>query len=164
MWKVDPLLVINNVFLSHADSESQSKDSGKQVLFYFSIFANKHILNKKKICHCRVFTNSSFWLVSSGILWYIWIWNTLSSVLFVLSDLWRPCSSTGDGLRNGDVCSSSLAAKGYRSVRPIFQDKTSPTPVRSACLLHSFVFLILAVAGGFPSSGNACGSPFDRFY
>ncbi len=111
-----------------------------------------------------VFTNSSFWLVSSGILWYIWIWNTLSSVLFVLSDLWRPCSSTGDGLRNGDVCSSSLAAKGYRSVRPIFQDKTSPTPVRSACLLHSFVFLILAVAGGFPSSGNACGSPFDRFY
>ncbi len=111
-----------------------------------------------------VFTNSSFWLVSSGILWYIWIWNTLSRCLFVLSDLWRPCSSTGDGLRNGDVCSSSLAAKGYRSVRPIFQDKTSPTPVRSACLLHSFVFLILAVAGGFPSSGNACGSPFDRFY
>ncbi len=121
-------------------------------------------LTKKKICHCRVFTNSSLSLVSSGILWYIWIWNTLSSVLFVLSDLWRPCSSTGEGLRNGDVCSSSLAAKGYRSVRPIFQDKTSPTPVRSACLLHSFVFLILAVAGGFPSSGNACGSPFDRFY
>ncbi|XP_073778063.1 sorbin and SH3 domain-containing protein 2 isoform X27 [Danio rerio] len=43
------------------------------------------------------------------------------------SDLWRPSSST-DGLRNGDVCSSSLAAKGYRSVRPIFQEKKSPTP------------------------------------
>uniref|UniRef100_A0A672SGD4 Uncharacterized protein n=1 Tax=Sinocyclocheilus grahami TaxID=75366 RepID=A0A672SGD4_SINGR len=44
------------------------------------------------------------------------------------SDLWRPSSSTSDGLRNGDVCSSSLAAKGYRSVRPNFQDKKSPTP------------------------------------
>uniref|UniRef100_A0A8C2FP84 Sorbin and SH3 domain containing 2b n=1 Tax=Cyprinus carpio TaxID=7962 RepID=A0A8C2FP84_CYPCA len=44
------------------------------------------------------------------------------------SDLWRPGSSTSDGLRNGDVCSSSLAAKGYRSVRPTFQDKKSPTP------------------------------------
>nr|XP_021336847.1 sorbin and SH3 domain-containing protein 2 isoform X4 [Danio rerio] len=45
------------------------------------------------------------------------------------SDLWRPSSST-DGLRNGDVCSSSLAAKGYRSVRPIFQEKKSPTPAQ----------------------------------
>uniref|UniRef100_A0A8C1TL04 Sorbin and SH3 domain containing 2b n=1 Tax=Cyprinus carpio TaxID=7962 RepID=A0A8C1TL04_CYPCA len=44
------------------------------------------------------------------------------------SDLWRPSSSTSDGLRNGDLCSSSLAAKGYRSVRPNFQDKKSPTP------------------------------------
>ncbi|XP_016366645.1 sorbin and SH3 domain-containing protein 2-like [Sinocyclocheilus rhinocerous] len=46
------------------------------------------------------------------------------------SDLWRASSSTSDGLRNGDVCSSSLAAKGYRSVRPNFQDKKSPTPAR----------------------------------
>ncbi|XP_016423379.1 sorbin and SH3 domain-containing protein 2-like [Sinocyclocheilus rhinocerous] len=46
------------------------------------------------------------------------------------SDLWRPGSSTSDGLRNGDVCSSSLAAKGYRSVRPTFQDKKSPTPAQ----------------------------------
>uniref|UniRef100_A0A8C1TGR6 Sorbin and SH3 domain containing 2b n=1 Tax=Cyprinus carpio TaxID=7962 RepID=A0A8C1TGR6_CYPCA len=46
------------------------------------------------------------------------------------SDLWRPSSSTSDGLRNGDLCSSSLAAKGYRSVRPNFQDKKSPTPAR----------------------------------
>ncbi|XP_048032820.1 sorbin and SH3 domain-containing protein 2 isoform X3 [Megalobrama amblycephala] len=46
------------------------------------------------------------------------------------SDLWRPSSSTSDGLRNGDMCSSSLAAKGYRSVRPNFQDKKSPTPAQ----------------------------------
>ncbi|XP_073778053.1 sorbin and SH3 domain-containing protein 1 isoform X21 [Danio rerio] len=50
------------------------------------------------------------------------------------SDLWRPSSST-DGLRNGDVCSSSLAAKGYRSVRPIFQEKKSPTPPEVPVLL-----------------------------
>lgn len=60
----------------------------------------------------------------------------------LLSDLWRPCSSTGEGLRNGDGCSSSLAAKGYRSVRPIFQDKKSPTPVRSACLFFSSLLLL----------------------
>ncbi|KAF4104712.1 hypothetical protein G5714_014043 [Onychostoma macrolepis] len=51
------------------------------------------------------------------------------------SDLWRPGSSTGDGLRNGDVYSSSLAAKGYRSVRPNFQDKKSPTPPEVPVLL-----------------------------
>lgn len=43
------------------------------------------------------------------------------------SDFWKS-SSTSDGLRNGDMCSSSLAAKGYRSVRLNFQDKKSPTP------------------------------------
>ncbi|XP_050983953.1 sorbin and SH3 domain-containing protein 2 isoform X7 [Labeo rohita] len=48
------------------------------------------------------------------------------------SDFWRPGSSTSDGLRNGDVWSSSLAAKGYRSVRPIFQDKKSPTPATTS--------------------------------
>ncbi|KAG1962855.1 sorbin and SH3 domain-containing protein [Pimephales promelas] len=51
------------------------------------------------------------------------------------SDLWRPSSSTNDGLRNGDLCSSSLAAKGYRSVRPNFQDKKSPTPPEVPVLL-----------------------------
>ncbi|KAK9963025.1 hypothetical protein ABG768_006248 [Culter alburnus] len=51
------------------------------------------------------------------------------------SDLWRPSSSTSDGLRNGDMCSSSLAAKGYRSVRPNFQDKKSPTPPEVPVLL-----------------------------
>ncbi|KTF72932.1 hypothetical protein cypCar_00037702, partial [Cyprinus carpio] len=49
--------------------------------------------------------------------------------------LWRPSSSTSDGLRNGDLCSSSLAAKGYRSVRPNFQDKKSPTPPEVPVLL-----------------------------
>ncbi|XP_031416261.1 sorbin and SH3 domain-containing protein 2 [Clupea harengus] len=43
------------------------------------------------------------------------------------SDAWRSRSVT-DGLRNGDACSSSLAVKGFRSVRPNLQDKKSPTP------------------------------------
>ncbi|XP_035029693.1 sorbin and SH3 domain-containing protein 2 isoform X1 [Hippoglossus stenolepis] len=41
-------------------------------------------------------------------------------------DSWRSRSVT-DGLKNGDACSSSLAAKGFRSVRPNLQDKKSPT-------------------------------------
>ncbi|KAG5848313.1 hypothetical protein ANANG_G00097170 [Anguilla anguilla] len=44
------------------------------------------------------------------------------------SDGWRSRSAT-DGLRNGEASSSSLAAKGFRSVRPNLQDKKSPTPV-----------------------------------
>ncbi|XP_034087234.1 sorbin and SH3 domain-containing protein 2 isoform X7 [Gymnodraco acuticeps] len=45
-----------------------------------------------------------------------------------LSDLdsWRSRSVT-DGLKNGDTSNSSLAAKGFRSVRPNLQDKKSPT-------------------------------------
>ncbi|TSP25388.1 Sorbin and SH3 domain-containing protein 2 [Bagarius yarrelli] len=41
-------------------------------------------------------------------------------------DMWWHHS--GDALRNGNVATSSLAAKGYRSVRPNLQDKKSPTP------------------------------------
>uniref|UniRef100_A0A3Q1IAJ3 Osteoclast-stimulating factor 1 n=1 Tax=Anabas testudineus TaxID=64144 RepID=A0A3Q1IAJ3_ANATE len=41
-------------------------------------------------------------------------------------DSWRSHSAT-DGLKNGDASSSSLAAKGFRSVRPNLQDKKSPT-------------------------------------
>ncbi|XP_064782247.1 sorbin and SH3 domain-containing protein 2 [Oncorhynchus masou masou] len=41
------------------------------------------------------------------------------------SDAWR--SRSTDGLRNGDDITSSLAAKGFRSVRPNLQDKKSPT-------------------------------------
>ncbi|KAJ8269688.1 hypothetical protein COCON_G00122950 [Conger conger] len=43
------------------------------------------------------------------------------------TDVWRSCGAA-DGLRNGDASSSSLAAKGFRSVRPNLQDKRSPTP------------------------------------
>ncbi|XP_072318360.1 uncharacterized protein [Eucyclogobius newberryi] len=41
-------------------------------------------------------------------------------------DSWRSSSVT-DGLKNGDAGSSSLAAKGFRSVRPNLQDKRSPS-------------------------------------
>ncbi|XP_031718830.1 sorbin and SH3 domain-containing protein 2 isoform X8 [Anarrhichthys ocellatus] len=41
-------------------------------------------------------------------------------------DSWRSRSATDD-FRNGDASSSSLAAKGFRSVRPNLQDKKSPT-------------------------------------
>ncbi|XP_029366128.1 sorbin and SH3 domain-containing protein 2 [Echeneis naucrates] len=55
-------------------------------------------------------------------------------------DSWRSRSVT-DGLKNGDASSSSLAAKGFRSVRPNLQDKKSPTqgppsPGPSAHLSH----------------------------
>ncbi|XP_060740549.1 sorbin and SH3 domain-containing protein 2 isoform X1 [Tachysurus vachellii] len=43
------------------------------------------------------------------------------------SDMWWQYT-TGDALRNGNMATSSLAAKGYRSVRPNLQDKKSPTP------------------------------------
>uniref|UniRef100_A0A674CPX4 Sorbin and SH3 domain containing 2 n=1 Tax=Salmo trutta TaxID=8032 RepID=A0A674CPX4_SALTR len=43
------------------------------------------------------------------------------------SDTWQSYSAT-ESLRNGDVTTSSLAAKGFRSVRPNLQDKRSPTP------------------------------------
>nr|XP_029508543.1 sorbin and SH3 domain-containing protein 2-like [Oncorhynchus nerka] len=43
------------------------------------------------------------------------------------SDVWQSYSAT-ESLRNGDVTTSSLAAKGFRSVRPNLQDKRSPTP------------------------------------
>ncbi|KAL7885801.1 hypothetical protein AOLI_G00060960 [Acnodon oligacanthus] len=42
------------------------------------------------------------------------------------SDVWRAYSA-GDALRNGEAATSSLAAKGFRSVRPNLQDKKSPT-------------------------------------
>ncbi|KAK2865554.1 hypothetical protein Q7C36_001610 [Tachysurus vachellii] len=43
------------------------------------------------------------------------------------SDAWQS-RSVADGLRNGDA-SSTLTAKGYRSVCPTMQDKSSPFPV-----------------------------------
>uniref|UniRef100_A0A8C2B0R0 Osteoclast-stimulating factor 1 n=1 Tax=Cyprinus carpio TaxID=7962 RepID=A0A8C2B0R0_CYPCA len=43
------------------------------------------------------------------------------------SDAWRS-RSVSEGLRNGDASSSSLTAKGFRSIKPNLQDKKSPTP------------------------------------
>ncbi|XP_068444950.1 sorbin and SH3 domain-containing protein 2 [Clinocottus analis] len=54
-------------------------------------------------------------------------------------DNWRSRSAT-DGFKNGDANSSSLAAKGFRSVRPNLQDKKSPTqgpPSPDPTALHS---------------------------
>lgn len=50
-------------------------------------------------------------------------------LLNLSSDSWRSHSAT-DGLKNGDASSSSLAAKGFRSVRPNLQDKKSPSQVK----------------------------------
>ncbi|MBN3301771.1 SRBS2 protein, partial [Amia calva] len=64
------------------------------------------------------------------------------------ADVWRSYSAN-DGLRNGDASSSSLAAKGFRSVRPNLQDKKSPT--------------LPSPGASFPSSlspvNRACFSP-----
>uniref|UniRef100_A0A8C7M8D3 Sorbin and SH3 domain containing 2a n=1 Tax=Oncorhynchus kisutch TaxID=8019 RepID=A0A8C7M8D3_ONCKI len=49
----------------------------------------------------------------------------VQSVPNLATDAWR--SRSTDGLRNGDDITSSLAAKGFRSVRPNLQDKRSPT-------------------------------------
>lgn len=52
----------------------------------------------------------------------------MKSSSFLPADSWRSSSVT-DGLKNGEACGSSLAAKGFRSVRPNLQDKKSPTQV-----------------------------------
>ncbi|XP_057698857.1 sorbin and SH3 domain-containing protein 2 isoform X1 [Corythoichthys intestinalis] len=75
------------------------------------------------------------------------------------SDLnpWR-CGSATDGLKNGDGISSSLAAKGFRSVRPNLQDRKSqddnhvpPPPSRS----DSFHFT-LADANPSSTTDDTC--------
>lgn len=63
---------------------------------------------------------------------------------FLFSPLkaWR---SYNDGSRetlNGDASSSSLAAKGFRSVRPNLQEKKSPTQVKLHTLFHPLVLYI----------------------
>uniref|UniRef100_A0A087XIY9 Sorbin and SH3 domain containing 2 n=1 Tax=Poecilia formosa TaxID=48698 RepID=A0A087XIY9_POEFO len=52
--------------------------------------------------------------------------NIVQTDITMSTDSWRSRSAT-DGLKNGDASSSSLAAKGFRSVRPNLQDKKSPT-------------------------------------
>ncbi|XP_073710274.1 sorbin and SH3 domain-containing protein 2 isoform X1 [Misgurnus anguillicaudatus] len=71
------------------------------------------------------------------------------------SDFWKS-SSTSDGLRNGDMCSSSLAAKGYRSVRLNFQDKKSPTPAQD----HSVHSLKLMST----EDQTSCSSKAEQIY
>lgn len=62
-------------------------------------------------------------------------------IMFLSSESWRSHSVT-DGLKNGDASSSSLAAKGFRSVRPNLQEKKSPTQVRNPMLHGHFLFLL----------------------
>uniref|UniRef100_A0A3Q3CYB0 Sorbin and SH3 domain containing 2a n=1 Tax=Haplochromis burtoni TaxID=8153 RepID=A0A3Q3CYB0_HAPBU len=62
-------------------------------------------------------------------------------LLNLSSDSWRSHSAT-DGLKNGDASSSSLAAKGFRSVRPNLQDKKSPSQVKhhsQTCITNTSV-------------------------
>ncbi|XP_048086692.1 sorbin and SH3 domain-containing protein 2 isoform X2 [Alosa alosa] len=63
------------------------------------------------------------------------------------SDVWRSYG-TGEPLRNGDAATSSLAAKGYRRVRPNLQEKKSPTPVPP---LRRDSFQLPSALGGCPS-------------
>ncbi|XP_061684886.1 sorbin and SH3 domain-containing protein 2 [Syngnathoides biaculeatus] len=53
---------------------------------------------------------------------------------------WRSGSETND-LKNSDTISSSLAAKGFRSVRPNLQDRKSQGPVSLDSTAHHFPFL-----------------------
>ncbi|NWZ41753.1 SRBS2 protein, partial [Brachypodius atriceps] len=51
-------------------------------------------------------------------------WDTTSEGLF---NTWRSYNNGSRETLNGDASSSSLSAKGFRSVRPNLQDKKSPT-------------------------------------
>ncbi|NWR47429.1 SRBS2 protein, partial [Regulus satrapa] len=51
--------------------------------------------------------------------------NWFNSVLFTKA--WRSYNNGSRETLNGDASSSSLSAKGFRSVRPNLQDKKSPT-------------------------------------
>lgn len=62
--------------------------------------------------------------------------------MFVCVDGWQS-RSMNDGLRNGDASNSTLTSKGYRSVRPNLQDKSSPVPVNPYNILHSPLWLNL---------------------
>ena len=63
----------------------------------------------------------------------------------VCPDAWRSQSAI-DGFRNGDANSSSLAAKGFRSVRPNLQDKKTLSQVKEVPLLSSprFTFQVFS--------------------
>lgn len=54
----------------------------------------------------------------------------LCPICFPLIKAWRSYNARNPEVLNGDATYSSLAAKGFRSVRPNLQDKKSPTQVR----------------------------------
>lgn len=58
---------------------------------------------------------------------------------FPLMKAWRSYNDGNQETLNGDATYSSLAAKGFRSVRPNLQDKRSPTQVT----LHTLVYCII---------------------
>lgn len=51
-------------------------------------------------------------------------------IFFFLTKAWRAYNDGSRETLNGDISSSSLTAKGFRSVRPNLQDKKSPTQVK----------------------------------
>ncbi|NXT67017.1 SRBS2 protein, partial [Chaetops frenatus] len=50
-----------------------------------------------------------------------------TSAVFLFTKAWRSYNNGSRETLNGDASSSSLSAKGFRSVRPNLQDKKSPT-------------------------------------
>ncbi|KAK1804097.1 hypothetical protein P4O66_020142 [Electrophorus voltai] len=85
--------------------------------------------------------------------------------LYRHADLWRSYSA-GDPLRNGDTASSSLAAKGFRSVRPNLRDKKSTPLVGPAALNPSPPIphpgSTYPIQEACPSAGSAQGNAVDR--
>lgn len=70
--------------------------------------------------------------------------NHQKNVSFFLTKAWRSCNDGGREALNGDASSSSLTAKGFRSVRPNLQDKKSPTQVK----LNTPTFMFWHLKGG----------------
>jgi len=56
---------------------------------------------------------------------------------------WRSYNDRNQETLNGDATYSSLAAKGFRSVRPNLQEKKSPTQV----ILHTLVYCVMLKHG-----------------
>ena len=63
----------------------------------------------------------------------------LYPICFLLIKAWRCFNDRNQETLNGDATCSSLAAKGFRSVRPNLQEKKSPTQV----ILHTAVHCVI---------------------
>lgn len=61
-------------------------------------------------------------------------------ICFPLIKAWRSYNDRNQETLNGDATYSSLAAKGFRSVRPNLQEKKSPTQV----ILHILVYRVIS--------------------